>query len=97
MAWIGVDFDGTLAKEYTLEPVIPMIRRIREWLADGIEVRIVTARATHKESIDQVKEWLKAHGLPNLEVTNKKDYQMVLLYDDRARQVITDTGEVVGE
>lgn len=49
--WIGVDLDGTLARydgwkgvEHIGEPIEPMVRRIKNWLAEGKEVRIFTAR-----------------------------------------------------
>ena len=49
--WIGVDFDGTLARyekwvaaEHCGEPIAPMIERVKRWLADGWEVRVFTAR-----------------------------------------------------
>lgn len=49
--WIGVDFDGTLAKygtwlgaDHCGEPIMPMVERVRKWLALGHEVRIFTAR-----------------------------------------------------
>jgi hypothetical protein len=49
--WIGVDFDGTLAKyetwvspEHCGEPIEPMVERVKRWLAEGREVRIFTAR-----------------------------------------------------
>jgi hypothetical protein len=49
---IGVDFDGTLVK-YTgwkgddnIGEIVPlMAHRVHKWLKEGIEVRIVTARA----------------------------------------------------
>lgn len=53
MGWIGVDLDGTLAlwgpgfNESVLEigePIAPMVERVKSWLAELIEVRIVTAR-----------------------------------------------------
>lgn len=55
--WIGVDFDGTLARHspakrtvseyapYELgEPVPIMLERVKEWVRQGKKVRIVTAR-----------------------------------------------------
>lgn len=49
--WIGVDLDGTLAEYYGwvsethIGPPIPvMVERVRQWVADGWEVRIFTAR-----------------------------------------------------
>jgi hypothetical protein len=51
MGWIGVDLDGTLAewKEpydvLQIGPPIPaMIERVKDWLAEGQDVRIFTAR-----------------------------------------------------
>ena len=49
--WIGVDLDGTLAEyhgwvneEHIGEPVPAMANRVRQWLAEGKDVRIFTAR-----------------------------------------------------
>lgn len=49
--WIGVDFDGTIAKydpskgiEHLGAPIASMVERVRGWLRKGYEVRIVTAR-----------------------------------------------------
>ncbi len=97
MPWVAFDFDGTLAKEFTFEPVAPMVERLRTYLKNGTECRILTARGNDSTGINLVKTWLREQNLPDLQVTSKKDYQMIVLYDDRARQVIQDTGEVVGE
>lgn len=49
--WIGVDFDGTLARydgwvspTHCGEPIGPMVSRVKSWLAEGREVRVFTAR-----------------------------------------------------
>ena len=48
--WVGVDLDGVLAHwdEAVFpdigRPIAPMVARVQEWLADGIDVRIFTAR-----------------------------------------------------
>lgn len=49
--WIGVDLDGTLAYydkwcgAETIGPPIPlMLERVKNWISQGIEVRIFTAR-----------------------------------------------------
>jgi len=47
--WIGVDLDGCLAEYHgwtgDVGPPVPaMLARVKQWLAQGIEVRIVTAR-----------------------------------------------------
>ena len=97
--WIGVDLDGTLA-EYggwagpdNIGKAVPaMLDRVRSWLADGWEVRIFTARACVPEQIPPVQQWLRRHGLPQLMVTNIKDFGMIELWDDRAVQVEQNTG-----
>ncbi len=48
-AWIGVDLDGTLATyphsfPEIGPPIQPMVRRVLNWLVDGKDVRIFTAR-----------------------------------------------------
>ena len=49
--WIGVDLDGTLAEyhgcvseEHIGAPIGPMVLRILQWIKEGMEVRIFTAR-----------------------------------------------------
>lgn len=49
--WIGVDLDGTLAfydhwrgPEHIGEPIPAMLARVKQWLSDGVDVRIFTAR-----------------------------------------------------
>ena len=51
MAWIGVDLDGTLAEYGTWQgpdhigrPIPRMVARVKNWLAQELEVRIFTAR-----------------------------------------------------
>lgn len=47
--WIAVDFDGTLAV-YPCDfpevgpPIVPMVDRVKGWIAEGQDVRIFTAR-----------------------------------------------------
>jgi hypothetical protein len=49
--WIGVDLDGTLAHytgwvgpDHIGEPIAAMVDRVKDWLANGHDVRIFTAR-----------------------------------------------------
>lgn len=49
--WIAVDLDGTLARydgwrgiAHIGEPIAPMVERVKQWIADGKDVRIFTAR-----------------------------------------------------
>jgi hypothetical protein len=117
--WIGVDLDGTLAEyhgwngENNIGSPIPlMIERVKNWIANGITVKIFTARvcingaysleskkfADTKFSNDQekmIKEWCKKYIGQELEVTNKKDFSMIELWDDRCRQVIMNTGQLI--
>ena len=100
--WIGVDLDGTLAHyddwkgpEHIGEPIPRMLNFVKQWVQQGIPVKIFTARAVKTEYISYIEEWLEEHGLPDLEITNVKDFGMLRLYDDRCTQVITNTGQTV--
>lgn len=94
--WIGVDLDGTLARlekgRHIGRPVAPMMARVKYWIGSGREVRIFTSRANDSLEVARIKDWLAQHGLPDLEVTNKKDNRMIALWDDRAVKVIENQG-----
>lgn len=99
--WIGVDFDGTLAKYPGGEPVPLMVMRVKRYLRAGIEVRIVTARVSKdEEHVDVqralIESWCREHIGAVLPVTNEKDYSMIELWDDRARRVEKNTGRIIG-
>jgi phosphoribosylamine--glycine ligase len=105
MRWFGVDLDGTLAKydgdrEEIGEPIPLMVNRVKRWIADGQEVRVLTARAErHPEfrpdQIAKVHDWVKKNiGYP-LHVTAQKDYEMKTLFDDRVKEVEEGTGHLV--
>ena len=107
--WIGVDLDGTLAhydkwrgETHVGEPVVPMVDRVRRWLAAGHEVRIFTARVSEPNERDRAKiteciqAWAERHIGARLAVTCVKDYAMSELFDDRAVQVEANTGRLVG-
>lgn len=107
--WIGVDLDGTLAVydgwkglDHIGAPVPAMVARVKQWLADGWEVRIFTARVTPAPGADiggfrlALMEWLVVEGLPfDLQATNVKDFEMVELWDDRAVSVEQNTGKAL--
>lgn len=111
--WIGVDLDGTWAEYHGwkgpehIGPAIPsMTKRIQDWIAAGIEVRVFTARVSHDGTERRIHEASVAHsaitkftieqlGFP-LTITNVKDYGMLELYDDRAVQVEENTGRLIG-
>lgn len=99
--WYGVDFDGTLAeyhgyREGLGDPIPEMLARVQQWVDQGREVRIVTARAADPKMIQMIQDWCLRHGLPKLEVTDRKDYSMIELWDDRAVCVEFNTGKVLG-
>ncbi|MDX9786780.1 MAG: hypothetical protein RBT11_08385 [Desulfobacterales bacterium] len=100
--WIGMDLDGTLARTDPLsgiskigDPVPKMVNLATRLINEGNRVKIFTARAFDADQVAMIHNWLKENGLPELEVTNIKDFEMIRLYDDRAIQVITNTGELV--
>lgn len=112
MSWIGVDLDGTLAKHggwqgiyHIGEPIEPMVALVKQWLVEGKDVRIFTARVTEfgqginesKVARQEIYAWCEKHIGRILPVTNVKDYDMEILYDDRARQVEMNTGRIIGE
>lgn len=98
--WVGVDLDGTLAFHDSEnwdpmkvgQPIPNMMAQVKRLIAKGIRVKIFTARAAHPELIPPIQEWLEKNGLGKLEVTNVKDFKMIQLYDDRAVQIIENTG-----
>jgi hypothetical protein len=100
--WIGVDLDGTLARDLggsrgdeIGSPIEPMLLRVKRWIAEGRTVKIFTARASSPRQVTAIKVWLAAVGLPDLEVTNVKDQRMIELWDDRCVQVTTNLGEPI--
>ncbi len=100
--WIGFDLDGTLARDDNRpwpeigEPVPTMMKRLKQYLEDGYEVRIMTARADKPHLIAPIEEWLEKHGIGGIKITNQKDMDMIVVFDDRAVQVIPNTGVLVG-
>lgn len=107
--WIGVDLDGTLAvygeplaSGSIGRPVPEMLRRVRSWRREGIEVRVVTARAgLHplllEDFMREFREWSITNLGEVLPVTDRKDFAMVEPWDDRAVQVEPNTGRRIGE
>ena len=116
LGWIGVDLDGTLALTVsnTREigaPIAPMLARVHDWLDQGLEVRIVTARVGASGVVlrdgtvdDQrnaerqralIDAWCVEHVGQSLPITASKDIRMLELWDDRAVQVVTNAGNRV--
>lgn len=103
--WIGVDLDGTLAhydgwKDGEIgRPIGPMIDRVRQWLTDGREVRVFTARvAVPQPGVHAaIEAWCVEHIGAALPITCQKDYAMIELWDDRCVQIIPNTGKTIIE
>lgn len=100
--WIGFDLDGTLATDdgvYDVvgAPIVGMLSLARSYLAQGIEVRIVTARlAPEWGQVDfqtkLIQDWTESHLGVRLTVQAHKGGSMLRLYDDRAIGVQHNTG-----
>jgi hypothetical protein len=99
--WYGIDLDGTLARddEGLLKgeigsPVPEMVRFVKKLHGHGIEVRIMTARASNMTDREKktLQSWLLEHIGFIPRITNSKDYDMVRLYDDRAVGIKPNTG-----
>jgi hypothetical protein len=100
--WIGVDLDGTLATygdwkgpNHIGEPIPAMIERVKQWLEEGLEVRIFTARVwgeKRQSIIKPIEDWCLEHIGQVLPITCEKDYGMIELWDDRCVQVEINTG-----
>lgn len=94
--WIGVDLDGTLAFHAggmgIGAPIALMLERVKLWISQGKTVKIMTARASVPELIPEVAAWLEKHGIGGLAITNIKDFGMIELWDDRAIQIVPNTG-----
>ncbi len=103
--WIGVDLDGTMAYwdhwgEITEigAPIWPMIYRVRKWLEQGYQVKVFTARVAEDRSgaiAAAIQNWCVRHVGQALPVTCQKDLNLLEFWDDRAVQVIENSGEPV--
>ena len=92
-------------------PIELMYQRVVRWLAEGKDVRIFTARVayandkcyvsgkefTREDIVRVIQNWRELHGLPRLPVTHEKDFRMIELWDDRAVQVIPNTGRTIAD
>jgi len=98
--WYGVDLDGTLAIYTTYQngkigsPIPLMVSRVRQWLKQGKRVKIMAARIAggDMDEAAKIQRWCKRYIGQVLEITNAKDPDMVDLWDDRAVQLIPNTG-----
>jgi hypothetical protein len=105
-------YDGWRGADHIGEPVPAMLARVKAWLAEGRDVRIFTARVWKPSELipefqarareadaarDAIVRWCQQHVGRPLAVTCMKDYSMIELWDDRAVQVIPNTGVALQE
>jgi hypothetical protein len=107
--YIGVDFDGTLATYDRYrgplvlgEPIKLMVERVKEWLRQGKNVKIFTARVSPDHSENDIstskiaiQKWCKNNIGQELEVTCIKYPNMYEFWDDKAVSVEKNTGEII--
>ena len=106
--WIGFDLDGTLAvyngwkgAETIGEPIAPMVELVKQFLRNGHTVKIFPARVAsclteqqRAQARASIAAWTKQHIGTELEAVSEKDFNMIEYYDDRAIQVIFNTGVI---
>lgn len=95
-------YDRWRGSQHIGEPVPLMLERVKAWIAAGVEVRIFTARvspaaaALNQERMADIRstieQWCLKHVGQVLAITHEKDMAMVQLWDDRAVQVVPNTG-----
>lgn len=99
-------YDGWRSAAHVGEPIPLMVQKVKDWLEAGYHVKIFTARISHDgtparqrdaaHALLAIQDWCLKHIGQILPVTNEKDYGMIVLYDDRCRQVQDNTGIVIG-
>jgi hypothetical protein len=110
--WYGFDLDSTLAVynpgdfqkhgwKHIGEPIQPMVDLVKRLLSEGKRVKIFTARMCDNDPWDNeirntIQGWCETHIGERLEATNVKDFECIVIYDDRAVTVEVNTGKVLG-
>ncbi len=96
--------------EHIGEPIKPIVDKLKGYLKQGRIVKIVTARVSQDNEYDNyiarrnIYHWLLMYvhddsmaNFPHIEIVSGKDMYMDKLYDNRAVQVETNTGRIIGE
>lgn len=103
----AVDLDGTLAyydrwrgREHIGPPIKAMVDLVKSWLDAGHVVIIFTSRVANnppRAVYDAIHKWCEEHLGERLYITAVKQPWFHRVYDDRAVQVIANTGQIVME
>jgi hypothetical protein len=98
-----IDLDKTLAYhdkntgyDKIGKPIEPMVKTVKALIKAGYTVRLFTARLSRNPgSKPMIRRWLEKQGLGAMEITDRKTSDVILILDDKARQVIENKGEIV--
>ena len=105
-SWIAYDLDGSLAKltesynpRVIGDPIPASIQRVKEWLSQGLQVKIFTARVSPINpdaaiAREAIRQWSLKHLGAALDITSDKQPQAIEYWDDRAISLVPDTGEI---
>ncbi|MFQ5589561.1 MAG: hypothetical protein ACE5HE_00220 [Phycisphaerae bacterium] len=95
-------YDGWHGTGNIGEPIPAMVARVKSWLAQGKEIRIFIARIskpavktsgqTREEVRAPIQDWCQKHIGRILPITCTKDFACIEIWDDRAVQVVPNTG-----
>lgn len=98
-------YDSWRGETHIGEPIPLMVGRVQQWIINGQKVKIVTARVSAGEGDRSsstvadirgaIERWCLQNIGAKLEVTCCKDFGMIELWDDRAIQVIPNTGQTL--
>lgn len=98
-------YDRWRGEDHIGPAILPMVERVKDLLHLGHTVRIFTARVDglyfHNTPADDVlgiksiRAWCLLHIGKVLTITNRKDFGMTTLYDDRAVRVEHNTGRII--
>lgn len=101
-------FEGWKGAEVLGEPVPEMVAKVKAWRKAGEEVFIFTARVnpgddTYEEGLSatlsyiRIAQWCKQHLGEILPITHEKSKRWTYIHDDRADQILKNTGVSVTE
>lgn len=104
-------YENFISLDHIGDPIPHAVAMLKALLEAGYEVKIFTARVcelSHEQArgrgedhitveymVNLVQDWCEQHIGHRLEVTNVKDFKMILLIDDRCAQIERNTGVLV--